>query len=36
MLEVGDPTNTVLGYIQTDYGRAVAYLDGHVKWENKG
>ena len=36
MLDVKDPSNTVLGYIQTDYGRAVAYLDGHVKWENKG
>jgi hypothetical protein len=36
MLEVVDHANTVLGYIQTDYGRAVAYLDGHVKWENKG
>ncbi|MEX2243091.1 MAG: hypothetical protein WD716_04500 [Fimbriimonadaceae bacterium] len=33
LLDVKDPANTVLGYIQTDYGRAVAYLDGHVKWE---
>jgi hypothetical protein len=35
LLGVEDPTNTVLGYIQTDYGRAVAYLDGHVKWEEE-
>ena len=33
LLGVEDPSSTVLGYITTDYGRAVAYLDGHVKWE---
>jgi hypothetical protein len=36
LLDVKDPSTTVLGYIQTDYGRAVAYIDGHVKWEDKG
>lgn len=27
-----DPQNTELGYIDTAFGRATAYADGHVKW----
>jgi hypothetical protein len=34
--KVADPANTVLGYIDGPGGRAVAYLDGHVKWEKTG
>ncbi|HVT14496.1 MAG TPA: hypothetical protein VHE55_19705 [Fimbriimonadaceae bacterium] len=31
--DVSDPANTVVGYISGDGGRAVTYLDGHVRWE---
>lgn len=34
--KVADPANTVLGYSEGPGGRAVAYLDGHVKWEKTG
>lgn len=27
-----DPANTELGYVDTAFGRATAYADGHVKW----
>lgn len=30
--KVEKPAETVLGYIQCEGGRAVAYVDGHVKW----
>jgi prepilin-type processing-associated H-X9-DG protein len=30
--DVDKPAETVLGYIEGPGGRAVAYLDGHVKW----
>lgn len=36
MNDVKDPANTVLGYTDGPGGRAVAYLDGHVKWEKTG
>lgn len=32
MSAIKDPTNTELGYVQGPGGRAVAYVDGHVKW----
>ncbi|MCB0825908.1 MAG: hypothetical protein KDC26_06940 [Armatimonadetes bacterium] len=31
--DIKDPAKTVLGYIDGKDGRAVAYADGHVKWE---
>lgn len=31
---VDDPAGTIMGYKQGPGGRAVVYLDGHVKWEN--
>ncbi|MEZ5163466.1 MAG: hypothetical protein R2688_06890 [Fimbriimonadaceae bacterium] len=31
--DITDPANTVLGYIEGKDGRAVDYVDGHVKWE---
>ncbi len=31
--KVNEPASTMLGTVDTPYGRAVAYLDGHVKWE---
>ena len=34
--DVKDPANTVLGYIPGPGGRAVAYIDGHVRWEATG
>jgi prepilin-type processing-associated H-X9-DG protein len=34
--DVKDPANTVLGYTEGPGGRAVAYMDGHVKWEKTG
>ena len=34
--DVKDLANTVLGYIEGPGGRAVVYLDSHVKWEKKG
>ncbi|MCB0825907.1 MAG: hypothetical protein KDC26_06935 [Armatimonadetes bacterium] len=33
LADIDDPANTVLGYIDCKDGRAVAYVDGHVKWE---
>ncbi len=36
MLKVEDPANTILGYIPGKGGRAVAYVDGHVKWIKDG
>jgi len=36
MLTVADPANTVMGYIPGKGGRAVAYVDGHVKWIKNG
>jgi prepilin-type processing-associated H-X9-DG protein len=33
LFEVKDPAKTVLGYTDGPGGRAVAYVDGHVKWE---
>lgn len=30
---VENPATTVMGYIEAPGGRAVAYIDGHVKWE---
>ncbi|MBS1709361.1 MAG: hypothetical protein JSS65_11670 [Armatimonadetes bacterium] len=30
--KITDPANTMLGSVDTPYGRAVAYADGHVKW----
>ncbi|MCH7944745.1 MAG: hypothetical protein IIC73_01835 [Armatimonadetes bacterium] len=35
LTELEDPARTVLGYIDTPYGRATAYADGHVEWEEK-
>jgi hypothetical protein len=34
--DVKEPASTVMGYIEGADGRAVVYLDGHVKWEKKG
>jgi prepilin-type processing-associated H-X9-DG protein len=34
MNKIEKPAETVLGYIVGPGGRAVAYVDGHVKWEN--
>jgi hypothetical protein len=34
--DVKDPANTVLGYVDGNGGRAVIYLDSHVKWEKTG
>ncbi len=36
LLKVEDPANTILGYIPGKGGRAVAYVDGHVKWIKNG
>lgn len=36
MLKVEDPANTILGYIPGKGGRAIAYVDGHVKWIKDG
>ncbi|MDX2064938.1 MAG: hypothetical protein SFX74_04260 [Fimbriimonadaceae bacterium] len=33
--KVERPTETMLGYVNTDFGRAVAYVDGSVKWVPK-
>ncbi len=32
MTAIAEPASTILGYVQTPTGRAVAYTDGHVKW----
>lgn len=32
MADIKDPANTEMGYKQGPGGRAVAYMDGHVKW----
>ncbi|HEY3780160.1 MAG TPA: hypothetical protein VGL56_03680 [Fimbriimonadaceae bacterium] len=29
---IAEPASTILGYVQTATGRAVAYTDGHVRW----
>ncbi len=31
--DMKDPASTEVGHIQTQYGRAVAYADGHVEWK---
>lgn len=35
LLEIGNPSGTIVGYIDTKYGKAIAYLDGHIGWEEK-
>lgn len=30
---IAEPARTELGYVRGDGGRAIAYLDGHVRWE---
>jgi len=32
LTSVENPATTVLGFVQTSFGRAVSYVDGHVKW----
>ena len=34
MTEISNPAQTVLGIISTEYGEAVAYVDGHVVWRD--
>lgn len=34
--DIKSPATTQIGYIDTNYGRATAYLDGHVEWEAGG
>jgi len=36
ILKVEDPSKTIMGYIPGKGGRAVAYVDGHVKWIKDG
>ena len=34
LTKVENPAETVMGYVDGPGGRAIAYLDGHVKWKN--
>ncbi len=34
LASIDKPAETMLGYIQTPYGRAVIWVDGHVTWHN--
>lgn len=36
LVDMDDPAGTVLGFIETNYGRAIVYADSHVKWQNRG
>lgn len=33
--DIKDPANTEMGRVETQYGSAVVYADGHVKWESQ-
>ena len=35
LTDVKDVARTPYGYIDTPYGRATAFLDGHVEWKEK-
>jgi len=32
---IDKPAETMMGYIQTPYGRAVIWVDGHVTWQGE-
>lgn len=34
LASIDKPSETMVGYIQTPYGRAVIWVDGHVTWQN--